>query len=164
MNLKDFINIDQIKKRIKEITALYREGAPKVEISEEAKKISALLRSSGLGVTARRKLGEIFSIITEERIITDMMCPMGIYPFGCMIVLTDNPNSHNYTLNEPILIDARHTGSKVAALRINGTIGNSLPKKEYVRVATDEEIDYFFEHFDYYCGRNYLITFLTTLG
>jgi len=55
MNLKDFINIDQIKKRIKEITALYREGAPKVEISEEAKKISALLRSSGLGVTARRK-------------------------------------------------------------------------------------------------------------
>src|SRR5690606_18546342 len=68
-----------------------------------------------------------------------------------VIVLTSNPNHHDYPLDVPVLftgdkvLEASHGHVPSTALRMNGTFGNNVPTDgDAARFATDEEVDAFF--------------------
>ncbi|KKL53265.1 hypothetical protein LCGC14_2277150, partial [marine sediment metagenome] len=109
-------------------------------------------------VLSGRKWVEIFSILSGEKITLDNCGKTG--SVGTMLVLKNNRSGHNYTINEPFLID--HTSSGGGGLRMGGTGGSSFNDRD-TRKATDEEIDTFFECFDYVCGKTYMMNFIKIL-
>lgn len=153
--MKEFFNLDKIIKVVKDITA----GKTIEPQSDKAKKIGLMLSNLGNNSAYTNKLAKIFSKVIGEPIRVKKTCGTSAFPMGTMIVLTENRNSHNYNLNEPILID--HISGKVG-LRMSGLIGNTF-NPDYARKATNEEIDTYFKCFNYLCGFNYLGQFIKNI-
>jgi len=65
-----------------------------------------------------------------------------------MIVLLDNPNSHNYPLHTPLMPNASGDGGSIRCYYGKGMTGNCPPaEKDSVRPATKEEIREFAKDF-----------------
>ena len=150
----DYINIDKVKNKIKEITS----GIPPVEMSAKGKKISTLIKDMNFGPKTTSSWAKLFSEVIGEKIT--ISCKK-VVPIGTMLVPISNPNKQNYTLDEPFLVEANAN----YGLKITGKVGNTIyiTKPDVVRKATNDEIDYFFKCFDYTCGKKYISNLITKL-
>ena len=156
--MSQYWNIEAIKAKVKDITALNRTPDKTVKKSDKAKQIEHLCRN----ISNRTQMLKIFSLLLDEP-LNGGICPLGYYPFGCMVVLTGKYSSHNYPLNEPVLVD--NTTNRRSGLKMDGTVGNNLPtiKTKKIRCATNEEIDEFFEKYDYLCGKSWISSFIAKI-
>ena len=152
-----YINVNAVKARVKDITAAARDPVD-VKKTPKAQKIEGLLRKIG---SSRQVFAEIFSAILGETL--RLPCAGNYFPVGSMIVpIGKKEGGHNYPLNQPILNDKPVCSS---ALRSDGCVGNSLPKQgsEHIRFATDEEIDTYFDEFNFQCGNSHMGSFIAKL-
>ena len=78
----------------------------------------------------------------KPEVSDDPFC--GSLPIHTMLVAIDNSNSHNYPIGEPLLTTIEATTEVYAALRVNGTGGNAIKKKD-CRLATKAEVSRFFK-------------------
>jgi hypothetical protein len=132
--------------------AMYEENKDRAELSEKGKKLKEIFASFGPpGI----KWGQVFSIILEEDL--SIKDPNKIMPtiFCSCIIPVSNPNGHNYTFGEPIVIVLGSSGKESRCLRTDGTVGNMYNMGEkHSRIASDSEIDGFIsEVFDEWEGR-----------
>jgi hypothetical protein len=145
--------LEEFKEEIIEKTHEFKKRfTEKIELSEKAQRIKKLLRNTDLGC-ARTNITEVISELLGEDITKENRG----YIRGAMIVLTENPNGHDYPLNEPILV--LHTEYGFIA---EGYEGNSLPRPsqyygDCIRVATREEINEFFESLNYDRASSYIL-------
>jgi len=78
-----------------------------------------------------------------------------------VVVLLDNPNSHNYPLHQPLMPTSSGEGGCVRCFYGKGSQGNCPPsEKDSVRPATKEEIREFAKEFIQSSPNTY-VTFLT---
>ena len=161
MPIEDLINMDVVVKAVKKITASYRDDELSEAMSEKARKISKILSCSRLAGAQHNALHKIAEVLLGEEITAKRICTSG-YPLGVVVVPIKKSGSHNYTLNEPVLIDIE---SGRSGIRSNGILGNTLPRiGDSVRYATDVEIDGYFKSFDMNCGIHHLISFISKVG
>ena len=155
--MSQYIKVDAVKARVKEITASIRD--PKaVKKSDKAMKIEGLLKNFGNG---RLILTQICSELLGEPLTQH--CSSGHWPRGCMVVpIKEKIGSHDYPIDKPVLMYALTSST---GLRSNGCVGNNLPKmnSKHMRCATDEEIDSYFEEFNFGCGNNHMGAFISKL-
>lgn len=75
---------------------------------------------------------------TFKKVTEDEVPP---YPVGVIVVPLSNPNCHNYTQDQPVMVWT--TDGRVKALRMDGSVGNYLPNRttqaEATRFATPAE-------------------------
>jgi len=151
----DYINLDKIKNKIKEIT----NGTVIITVSEKAKKIGVLMKDLGYTGTLGIRWAKVLSLILGENIPYNSCNTKRV--IGTMYVPLVSNDGHNYILGDPFLVD-NVASSKF--LRMNGKLGNSIRLTDDIcRKATNDEIDKFFTCFDYSCGKAYILNFIKKL-
>jgi hypothetical protein len=163
--IKDFINIEQLKKVVKHKTAVAQGAKPALlkDPSEKALYIQEQINRYTSSALLKGILANIFSKILGERI--EAKCTNSCsssYIAGTMIVPLTKEGGHNYPLNKPVFMDK----SIASGIRLDGCIGNTLPRMDIknVRYATDEEIDCWFDEVNYAIAIGALIAFVKKLG
>ena len=149
--------MEAIKKTIKEITALYRDPSRIKERSQKAKQIESLVKSMS---NNRAQLAKIFTLLLGEQISPTGNCPAQRFPIGCMVVPETDTCGHKFIIGKAVLID--HTNG-AGALRSNGCVGNTTIAVKDARCATDEEIDGFFECYNWNSGSSGITDFVAKL-
>ena len=122
---------------------------PHSGLNEKQEKILGLMDAHGEGMGCREiAVRELLEVLTDapvgafkktRKTYSDRFC------MGLIVVPLGNPNSHNYTVGQPCMY--YESGR---ALKPNGDLGNLLPVEfrpsgDYIRNATDEEINAFAE-------------------
>ncbi len=120
---------------------MHKEEKMDAQLSDKAKKIKEYLASWG---PPGAKHAVILSILLGEDItIEDTNKVMPIIFCSCVVPIV-NPNSHNYTIGEPVVVILGSPGKESRCLRSDGTVGNVYNMGEkHSRVASDEEVDNF---------------------
>ena len=139
---------------IRSATALARtlypaqpEPEPAGDYSERAVKLAALIDGGDFGCRTSA-VRELVVLLTGETLpprdeSSDDSTDIRLVP-GAMYVPTANPNSHDYEIGRPVVVQA--TGYGRFACRLDGKTGNHLPtESNAIRPATEAEVD---EHAD----------------
>lgn len=120
---------------------------PVSDLTEKQAKILGLMDAHGEGMGCREiAVRELLEVLTDapagafkktRKSYSDRFC------MGLIVVPISNPNAHNYTIGQPCMY---YEAGR--ALRPNGDLGNLLPVEfkpygDYIRDATDDEINAF---------------------
>ena len=108
------------------------------KMSSKVRELRQVFQQENIGrLNSFHLIHRALEVAIGEKIPVGDLSPMP-RPFAA-IVLTSNPNSHNYPIGEVII----HSGSQHICFKKDGTIGNHAPldMRPAWRYATREEID-----------------------